>query len=163
MICGFIFPNEGTIVIQDSKIGKNTRFSENFGVIIDRPGYISNKSGFQNLKELSLIRGIIDDNQIIKTMEAVGLDPHYNLKAKNFSLGMKQKLAICQAIMYEQQVLVLDEPVNALDIASFKRVRDLLISFKNEGKTILLTSHNQEDINICDIVYRINKCTVNGL
>nr|WP_259547122.1 ATP-binding cassette domain-containing protein [Heyndrickxia oleronia] len=160
MICGFIFPDEGTIVIQDSKIGKNTRFPENFGVIIDRPGYISNKSGFQNLKELSLIRGIIDDNQIIKTMETVGLDPHSNQKAKNFSLGMKQKLAICQAIMEEQQVLILDEPFNALDIDSVKRVRDLLIRFKNEGRTILLTSHNQEDINICDIVYRINKCNL---
>ena len=89
-------------------------------------------------------------------MKLVGLDPNSSQKVKNFSLGMKQKLAICQAIMEEQQVLILDEPFNALDIDSVKRIRELLLKFKDEGRTILLTSHNQEDINICDIVYRIN-------
>jgi ABC-2 type transport system ATP-binding protein len=158
MICGFIFPDRGTISVQGSEIGKSKRFPENFGVIIDRPGYIANKTGFQNLKELSLIRGIIDDKQIIETMEIVGLNPYSNQKVKNFSLGMKQKLAICQAIMEEQQVLILDEPFNALDMESVKRIRNLLLRLKEEGRTILLTSHNQEDINICDFVYRINQC-----
>ena len=92
-------------------------------MIIERPGYIANKTGFQNLKELSLIRGKINDAQIIKTMELVGLDPDSDQKVKNFSLGMKQKLAICQAIMEEQQVLILDEPFNALDIDSVKNKR----------------------------------------
>lgn len=90
-------------------------------------------------------------------MGTVGLDAHSTQKVKDYSLGMKQKLAICQAIMEEQEVLVLDEPFNALDIDSVKKVRDLLIGFKEEGRTILLTSHNQEDINICDEVYRINR------
>ncbi|WP_374049593.1 ATP-binding cassette domain-containing protein [Neobacillus sp. OS1-2] len=156
MICGFIFPDKGTISIQGSEIGKDKRFPENFGVIIDRPGFIANKTGFENLKELSLIQGVVDDKQIIETMKIVGLDPNYTQKAKNYSLGMKQKLAICQAIMENQEVLILDEPFNALDIDSVKRVRDLLIGFKEEGRTILLTSHNQEDIKICDVVYRIN-------
>jgi ABC-2 type transport system ATP-binding protein len=158
MICGFIFPDKGTISIQGSEITKEKRFPENFGVIIDRPGFIAKKTGFENLKELSLIRGEIDDKKIIETMRLVGLDPSLTQKAKNYSLGMKQKLAICQAIMENQEVLILDEPFNALDIDSVKRVRDLLISFKEEGHTILLTSHNQEDIEICDLVYRINSC-----
>ncbi|MBW0934212.1 ABC transporter ATP-binding protein [Priestia megaterium] len=156
MICGFLFPDKGDILIHGEKIGKKERFPDNFGVIIERPGYIANKTGFQNLKELSLIRGTIEDRQISKTMKLVGLDPNSSQKVKNFSLGMKQKLAICQAIMEEQQVLILDEPFNALDIDSVKRIRELLLKFKDEGRTILLTSHNQEDINICDIVYRIN-------
>ncbi|AWD68626.1 MULTISPECIES: ABC transporter ATP-binding protein [Priestia] len=163
MICGFMFPDRGDIFINGEKIGKKKRFPDNFGVIIERPGYIANKTGFQNLKELSLIRGKINDAQIIKTMELVGLDPDSDQKVKNFSLGMKQKLAICQAIMEEQQVLILDEPFNALDIDSVKKIRDLLLKFKDEGRTILLTSHNQEDINICDMVYRINGHTLESV
>lgn len=158
LICGFIFPDKGAIYIQGVEVGKGKRFPENYGVMIDRPGYIANKTGFQNLKELSLIRGAIGNEQIAETMKLVGLDAHSTQKVKNYSLGMKQKLGICQAIMEEQEVLILDEPFNALDIDSVKRVRELLLRFKEEGRTILLTSHNQEDINICDEVYRINQC-----
>ncbi|MFC9601659.1 ABC transporter ATP-binding protein [Peribacillus butanolivorans] len=158
MMCGFVFPDKGQVFIEGLEIGKNNRFPENFGIIIDRPGYIANKSGFQNLKELSLIRNKINDEKIIETMEVVGLEPKSDQKTKNYSLGMKQKLAICQAIMEDQQVLILDEPFNALDIASVKRIRNLLLKFKEEGRTILITSHNQEDINICDHVYQINQC-----
>lgn len=158
MICGFVFPDEGDVFIRDSSTQKNERFPENYGIIIDRPGYIANKTGFQNLKELSLIRGVIGNEQIINTMESIGLDAHSTQKTKNYSLGMKQKLGICQAIMENQDVLILDEPFNALDIDSVKRVRELLMQFKEAGKTILLTSHNQDDIEICDEVYRINQC-----
>jgi ABC-2 type transport system ATP-binding protein len=158
MICGFVFPDEGTIIVEGVEIGKSKRFPDNFGIIIDRPGYIANKTGFQNLKELALIRGKISDEKIFETMEMVGLQPQAKQKVKHYSLGMKQKLAIAQAIMEDQQVLILDEPFNALDAESVDRIRNLLLSFKNEGRTILLTSHNQEDINIlCDHVFRINK------
>ncbi|MCX8047966.1 MAG: ATP-binding cassette domain-containing protein, partial [Anoxybacillus gonensis] len=91
------------------------------------------------------------------TMEMVGLQPTAKQKVKHYSLGMKQKLAIAQAIMEDQQILILDEPFNALDAESVNRIRKLLLDFKNEGRTILLTSHNQEDIDIlCDYVFRIN-------
>lgn len=158
MICGFVFPDNGTINVEGIEIGKRNRFPENFGIIIDRPGYIANKTGFQNLKELALIRGKINDEKIIETMETVGLEPHAKQKVKDYSLGMKQKLAIAQAIMEEQQVLILDEAFNALDAESVDKIRNLLLLFKREGRTILITSHNQEDINIlCDHVYRINR------
>ncbi|PAF36234.1 multidrug ABC transporter ATP-binding protein [Terribacillus saccharophilus] len=157
MICGFIFPDSGEISIDGLEIGKDKRFPENFGVIIDRPGYIASKTGFENLKELAMIRGNISDKEVVETMEMVGLDAQSSQKTKNYSLGMKQKLAICQAIMEKQEVLVLDEPFNALDVDSVKKVRDLLLRFKEEGRTILLTSHNQDDIKICDEVYRINR------
>lgn len=158
MICGFVFPDNGDIFNQGSSLEKNKRFPENYGIIIDRPGYIANKTGFQNLKELSLIRGVIEDKQIADTMEMIGLDARSTQKTKNYSLGMKQKLGICQAIMENQEVLILDEPFNALDIDSVERVRELLIQFRETGKTILLTSHNQDDIKICDEVYRITEC-----
>lgn len=158
MICGFVFPDEGSIVVDGVEIGKSKRFPDNIGIIIDRPGYIANKTGFQNLKELAMIRGKISDEKIAETMEKVGLQPQAKQKVKHYSLGMKQKLAIAQAIMEDQQILILDEPFNALDAESVNNIRHLLLSFKSEGRTILLTSHNQEDIDIlCDRVFRINK------
>ncbi len=158
MICGFVFPDEGSIVVDGVEIGRSKRFPDNIGIIIDRPGYIANKTGFQNLKELAMIRGKISDEKIAETMEKVGLQPQAKQKVKHYSLGMKQKLAIAQAIMEDQQILILDEPFNALDAESVNNIRHLLLSFKSEGRTILLTSHNQEDIDIlCDRVFRINK------
>lgn len=157
MICGFVFPDEGNIFVEGDEMGKSKRFPDNFGIIIDRPGYIPNKTGFQNLKELALIKGKINDERISGAMETVGLQPNTKQKVKNYSLGMKQKLAIAQAFMEDQQVLILDEPFNALDTGSVDRIRKLLLSFKAEGRTILITSHNQEDIRVlCDYVYRIN-------
>ncbi|MEB3751468.1 ABC transporter ATP-binding protein [Geobacillus sp. FSL W8-0032] len=158
MICGFVFPDEGSIVVDGVEIGKSKRFPDNIGIIIDRPRYIANKTGFQNLKELAMIRGKISDEKIAETMKKVGLQPQAKQKVKHYSLGMKQKLAIAQAIMEDQQILILDEPFNALDAESVNTIRHLLLSFKNEGRTILLTSHNQEDIDIlCDRVFRINR------
>lgn len=158
MICGFVFPDEGTITVQGQIIGKSRRFPDDFGIIIDRPGYIANKTGFENLRELAMIKGKINDEKISQVMGIVGLEPNAKQKVKNYSLGMKQKLAIAQAIMEDQQILILDEPFNALDADSVDKIRSLLLSFKAEGRTILITSHNQEDINIlCDRVFRINK------
>ncbi|WP_085505169.1 ATP-binding cassette domain-containing protein [Thalassobacillus devorans] len=158
MMCGFVFPDQGTIEVQGSELGKSKRFPDGFGIIIDRPGYMANKTGFENLKELAMIQNKVDDNKIAQTMELVGLQPQAKQKVKNYSLGMKQKLAIAQAIMEDQQVLILDEAFNALDADSVENIRKLLITYKKEGRTILITSHNQEDINLlCDEVYRINR------
>lgn len=157
MICGFEFPDKGTILVRGEEIGKSKRFPEDFGIIIDRPGYIANKTGFENLKSLAQIKDQITDEIIRETMAKVGLQPAAKQKVKDYSLGMKQKLAIAQAIMENQEVLILDEPFNALDEDSVENIRALLLSFKNEGKTIILTSHNKEDINqLCDHVLRIN-------
>jgi ABC-2 type transport system ATP-binding protein len=158
LICGFIFPDKGDVYVRDVKLGggKN-RFPENVGIIIDGSGFIPNKTGFENLKELALIRDIITDGKIKETMNMVGLDEKLKQKVKNYSLGMKQKLAIAQAIMEEQDILVLDEPFNALDEESTKTIRSLFIDLKNEGKTILITSHIKEDIQtLCDHVLKIN-------
>ncbi len=157
LICGFMFPDSGKIIVDGEELGTNKRFPSNFGIIIDRPGYIAGKTGFENLKALAMINNKINDERIKLTMQLLGLQPDAKQKVKNYSLGMKQKLAIAQAIMEDQQTLILDEPFNALDEDSLRNIRQLLLEFKKEGKTILLTSHNREDIElICDEVYKIN-------
>lgn len=161
MMCGFIFPDQGTVTIRGKQLGKDNRFPEDFGIIIDRPGYIGNKTGFENLKYLAMINRKISDEQIKETMIKVGLQPGAKQKVKEYSLGMKQKLAIAQAIMEDQEILLLDEPFNALDVDSVENIRGLLKSLKDKGKTIVLTSHNQEDIDLLsDHIYRVRNFTL---
>lgn len=161
MICGFMRPDSGEIIIDSAYLEKKTCVPRNFGIIIDRPGYISGKTGFENLKRLADIQQLITNQEIKDAMKLVGLNPEAKQKVKNYSLGMKQKLALVQAFMENQEVLILDEPFNALDSDSVKIVRQLLLKFKGEGKTIILTSHNNEDIDLlCDYVYQIRNYTL---
>ncbi|MFA8440192.1 ABC transporter ATP-binding protein [Pueribacillus sp. YX66] len=158
MMCGFVFPDQGSIFVKGKELGKNNRFPENFGIIIERPGYLGDKTGFENLRYLADIQNRISDEKIKETLEKVGLSHTIKQKVKNYSLGMKQKLAIAQAIMEDQEILLLDEPFNGLDIDSIENIRNILKELNAEGKTIILTSHNNEDIEIlCEHVYRIRK------
>lgn len=156
LICGFTVPDSGHVSIDPRFLSKNRTFPEGFGVIIDRPGYLPNKSGLDNLRDLAKIRGIIGDTEIKAAMESVGLPPGTKQAVRNYSLGMKQKLALAQAIMEEPQVLMLDEPFNALDVDSVTLIRNLLLSYCAEGRTIIFTSHNREDMDLlADNVFRI--------
>lgn len=158
MISGFIFPTTGNISVRDKTLGNGkNRFPENIGLVLNEAGFNETKTGYENLKELATIRAEINDKKIQETLINVGLDPNLTQKVKNYSLGMKQKLSIAQAIMEDQDILILDEPFNALDEDSLQNIRALFLALKNEGKTLLLTSHNKEDIDfLCDHVYRIN-------
>lgn len=156
LICGFIHPDQGEIIIHSDYRHKHTDFPDKFGIIIDRPGYMAGHTGFENLRRWADIKRSISDDHIRETMRLLGLDPHARQKMKSYSLGMKQKIALAQAIMEHQEVLILDEPFNALDIDSVNHVRQLLLDYKQAGKTIILTSHNQEDIDLlCDRTYQI--------
>lgn len=156
MLCGFVFPDTGTIEVDGQILTGKHRFPKDFGILIERPGYIGQLDGFRNLKELARIQNKVDDVTIRRAMEQVGLAPNLTQKVKHYSLGMKQKLGIAQAIMENQQVLLLDEPFNALDAESVERIRTLLVQYKEEGRTIFLTSHHQQDIDLlCDEVYKI--------
>jgi len=161
IICGFIKPDEGEVLIHPDFMNTRNNFPSSFGLIIDRPAYISNKTGFENLKRLASIQNKISETHIKSTMKKVGLDWTIKQKVEKYSLGMKQKLAIAQAIMEEQDVLILDEPFNGLDEDSIIVIRHLLIQLNNEGKTIVLTSHNKEDIlALCDVVYKVKNQTL---
>ena len=161
-VCGFIHPTSG-IVLAD---GKDVDYLPNAGVIIETPGFISYYSGLQNLKVLAGIKNKIGISQISNAMKRVGLDPDLKLPVKKYSLGMRQRLGLAQAIMESPSVLILDEPMNGLDKNGVEEIRQLLLSMKNDHKTIVIASHNAEDIQVlCDEVYEMEngKLEVNSI
>lgn len=157
LICGFMKPDSGTVTVNGKVIDKDADFPENTGIIIEAPGFLPNYSGMKNLEYLASIRGKIGKEQIESAMKTVGLDPSSKLRVGKYSLGMKQRLGIAQAIMEDQQLLILDEPMNALDKDAVKEMRRLFLSFKASGKTMLIVSHNEGDIStLCDEVYEFD-------
>ncbi len=157
-ICGFLRCQKGEIIVNGKRIGKDVDFPENMGLIIETPGFIPYFSGYKNLEYLASIKGKISKSEIINALEKVGLEQEMNKKAGKYSLGMRQRLGIAQAIMEDPDILILDEPMNGLDSFGVEVVRELLLNLKQKGKTILLTSHNKEDIDVlCDKVYRMEK------
>ena len=157
ILCGCEKPDKGDVYVRGRQLGKNGRdFPDNMGVFINSPGFIGIYSGFQNLKFLADIQGRIGEEEIAEAMDKVGLDPSDKTKVAHYSLGMKQKLGLAQAIMEVQDILILDEPFNALDYKTYEDVRTIIRMLKAEGKTIFLTSHRYKDIDqLCDQVYSI--------
>ena len=160
VLCGFEKPDSGSVSIRGKQLGKSGRdFPENMGVFINSPGFIGMYSGLQNLKFLADIQGKISEAEIREAMGKVGLDPENKTKVSNYSLGMKQKLGLAQAIMEGQDILVLDEPFNALDYHTYEDVKSIIRMLKAEGKTIFLTSHHYKDLEqLCDLIYTIQDC-----
>ncbi len=162
-ICGFVHPTAGTIQIGGKYVGKDMDFPEDVGVIIEMPEFISYMSGFRNLQLLAKGRKCIGDKEIYDVMKKVNLDPKNSIHVKKYSLGMKQRLGIAQAIMEHPKLLVLDEPFSALDEDGVRDIREMLLQMRQSGVTIILSSHNAEDIKVlCDNVYRLQKgCLTN--
>ena len=157
-ICGFVKPTSGEITVDGKRIGKDVDFPKNTGIIIETPGFIPYYSGFKNLKLLADLRGKISKDVIRKTMEQVGLDPDLKWHVRKYSLGMRQRLGLAQAIMEDPELLILDEPMNGLDNDGVKDMRKYLLDLKEQGKTILIASHNSEDIEtLCDTVCEMDK------
>ena len=157
-ICGFIRPTEGEITVAGKRIGIDCDFPESVGVIIETPEFIPYYSGFKNLKLLADIRHKIGDEDIRKSIELVGLDPMLKKSVKKYSLGMRQRLGLAQAIMEDPDLLILDEPMNGLDKDGVGEMRKYLLDLKAQGKTILIASHSAEDIDVlCDSVVEMDK------
>ena len=154
-ICGFMKPDEGEIIVNGKKV--NPAVMQDIGIIIEDPGFIGSVSGFKNLKLLASIKKCIADERIIETLKLVGLDPKEKKHVGTYSLGMRHRLGIAQAIMENPELLILDEPMNGLDKQGVEDIRELLLALKKEGKTILLSSHYAEDIEVlCDTVYEMD-------
>lgn len=152
-ICGFMKCDRGVILVNGRQVGKEVDFPDRLGVIIETPGFIPNLSGYKNLKILAALKGRIGKQTIRETMRKVGLDPDMKKPVAKYSLGMRQRLGIAQAIMEDPGVLILDEPFNGLDRYGVAEIRDLLRGLKEAGKSILLASHNAQDIEVlCDDV-----------
>lgn len=157
-ICGFIRPTEGEITVAGKRIGIDCDFPESIGVIIETPEFIPYYSGFKNLKLLADINGKITDGDIQRSIELVGLDPNLKKSVKKYSLGMRQRLGLAQAIMENPDLLILDEPMNGLDKDGVGEMRKYLLDLKEQGKTILIASHSAEDIDVlCDTVVEMDK------
>ncbi len=152
-ICGFMKCDRGVIFVNGQKVGREVDFPDRLGVIIETPGFIPNLSGYKNLKILASLKGRIGKWEIQETMRKVGLRPELKKPVAKYSLGMRQRLGIAQAIMEDPDVLVLDEPLNGLDKYGVVEIRELLQGLKAAGKSILLASHNAKDIEVlCDHV-----------
>lgn len=157
-ICGFVKPTEGKILVENKLVGIDMDFPENMGLIIETPGFITQYSGMKNLSLLANLNRKIGKPQIAEVMKQVGLDPALKRHVGKYSLGMRQRLGIAQAIMEDPDILILDEPMNGLDNQGVEDIRKLLLELKEQGKTILIASHNREDIDVlCDHEWEMDK------
>lgn len=156
-ICGFLPVTSGRIRVNGKRIGIDIDFPESMGVIIETPGFLTNVSGMRNLEILAGLQNKIGREGIQDAILKAGLDPDLKKAVSKYSLGMRQRLGIAQAIMEDPEFLILDEPFNGLDKHGVADIRKLLLGLKAQGKTILLASHNSEDIRIlCDKVYEMD-------
>lgn len=156
-ICGFLPVSEGKVRVNGKVVGREIDFPESIGVIIETPGFLTNLTGVRNLEILAALRGKIGRKEIEQAVRKAGLDPSLKKAVSKYSLGMRQRLGIAQAIMEDPEFLILDEPFNGLDKHGVGDIRKLLLELKQQGKTIILASHNSEDIRIlCDEVYEMD-------
>lgn len=152
-ICGFLKPDSGMIFVNHKQVGRETDFPEDIGIIIETPGFLPHLSGTQNLKILASLQKKANDHTIRAVLEQVGLDPDMKKPVGKYSLGMRQRLGFAQALMEDPSLLILDEPFNGLDKYGVVHIRNVIKGLRAEGKTVILASHNQVDIDeLCDTV-----------
>lgn len=142
LMCGLILPTEGTVSINGKVLGKDMDFPESVGLLIENPSFLDNYSGFDNLKMLASVREIISDEEIKEAIRLVGLDPEDKKKFRKYSLGMKQRLGIAGAIMEHPDIVLLDEPANALDTAGIEILKTVVAKEKKRGALVVLTCHD---------------------
>lgn len=155
IIAGFIKPSSGKVTVAGKIIGVDRDFPDSLGLIIETPGFLSQYNAYQNLLYIANINNKISKEDIKESIRMVGLDPDSNKKVGKFSLGMRQRLGIAQAIMENPNLIILDEPMNGLDKKGIEDVKELLLKLKGDGKTILMASHYAEDMEICDEVFQM--------
>ncbi len=152
LICGLISPDTGSVLINKEEL-KNNINKYNFGVLIEKPKFLNNLTGFENLEILASINNKINSNDIDQILKSVDLYDEKDKKYRNYSLGMKQKLGIAQALMENPDIILLDEPFSALDKQSTKKIRELILKLKKQDKLIIIATHSKEDVNLlCDEV-----------
>ena len=155
-ICGFVKPAAGEIIVDNLRIGKDIEYIRNTGASIGESDFLRHLSGYENLKLLAEINNKITDEEILSVLKKVNLFEEKDKKFKKYSVGMKQKLRIAQAIMEEPEILILDEPFNGVDRESVLKIREYLNDLKKQNKTVLLASHMSEDLQVlCDHIFKM--------
>lgn len=162
-ISTLIYPTSGDILIDNVSIINDDYDLSNIGLLLEEPGFYPYLNGFENLSMLYEINNKKNPKYIMEVIERFGLDNCYHKKYKEYSLGMKQKLRIAQAIMENQQLIILDEPTNGLDENSINNIREIIIDLKKQNKLILIASHSKEDLRLlCDKIYKIDNGNILG-
>ena len=155
-ICGLIRPTSGSIFLNDEILGKDISFPRSVGVLIENPSFLTGYTGFQNLKMLSDLRDHLPSEKICDTLSRVGLDPADKRVYRKYSLGMKQKLGIAAAVMGDPELVILDEPINAIDETGVQNVRDILHDLKKKGSVIIIACHDREELEqLSDQIFKI--------
>ena len=145
-ISGLILPTSGKVFINDKELGRQISFPPSIGILIENPSFIGNYTGLKNLKVLASIQNRAGDEQIRKALKDIGLDPDDKRTYRKYSLGMKQKLGIAAAVMENPDIIILDEPINALDDVSVEKVHDILEEQKKRGAVIIIACHDKEEL-----------------
>ena len=155
-ICGFIRPTAGRIMVDGNQVGRDVDFPPDLGLLIETPGFVPYYSGLKNLELLAAVNRRVSREKLNACMELLGLGDAKGKRVSKYSMGMRQRLGIAQAIMEDPKLLILDEPLNGLDEQGVEDIRALMLELKRKGKTILLSSHNGEDIDLlCDSVCKM--------
>lgn len=155
-ISGLINLDSGSIFIDGEKLHDKIEFPPETGIVIENMELLSECSAKRNLQMLAKIKNIADEKDIIFSLERVGLDPDSDKKVKKFSLGMKQRLNIAQAIFENQKIILLDEPTNALDEDAVQLIYKIIREEKSRGATIIVATHHKEDLKeVCDVILKI--------
>lgn len=161
-ICGLIHASEGDIIIDSKKLHEDIEIPESIGALIENPGFFPQLNGYENLMLLANINKRVSKEVVIELLEQVHLNN--KKKYKQYSLGMKQRLGIIQAFMENPDILILDEPMNALDEEHITLVKEMILEKKAQQKCILLASHNKEDLEmLCDVIYHMEDGCIKGV
>lgn len=156
LIAGLIIPTKGTVSYDGKILGKQLDFPPSIGILIENPAFLDSRSGFDNLKLLASIKGKINNKTIADSIRKVGLDPDDKKKFRKYSLGMKQRLGIASAIMESPDLIILDEPTNALDSNGVELTQKLIRKECERGALVIMTCHDREILeNVCDVIYTI--------
>ena len=162
-LCGLLIPDSGTITIDGKVLHRDIKFPESVGVLIENPSFLPQYTGFRNLSMLAKLTGGISASDIRTAMERTGLDPDDSRTYRKYSLGMKQKLGIANAVMGEPDLIILDEPINALDEQTVEKIREELMKLRDKEKIIVIACHDREELEfLCDTIYEIKDGTVAG-
>lgn len=145
-IAGLIYPSSGSVLIDGKELGKDISFPESLGLLIENPAFLASYTGFENLRILAKVQGNISDMEIQNTLRKVGLDPEDKRKYYKYSLGMRQRLGIAAAIMGEPKVILLDEPINAIDADGVNEIRDVVRNLVHEDRVIIIACHDKEEM-----------------
>ena len=155
-MAGLLIPDSGSVIINGKTLHKDISFPESIGILIENPSFLPQYTGIKNLKLLAGLTGNISDDEIRTALERVGLNPEDKRIYRKYSLGMKQKLGIANAIMGEPDIIILDEPINDLDEESVKKIKKVLLEIRDKGKLIIIACHDREELEyLSDIIYEI--------